>query len=126
MTRPRLAAFSMAVIFSCHWLLCYISLPTVKNKKYRKHSGLCRAVDQENPLYSLQHEGNTGCIDLRNPERRRWVGWCGGGVWRFQPGRLRGQGWRTGGRKEILHTRKWKVFKQNLDLHPRLLEVNSI
>ena len=102
-TQPRLAAF----LNGCDLYLSLASLLYVSHNRLKKknHSGLCRAVEQENSLYFLQHEGNTDCT--RPPECREGtvVGWCGGGVWMkaIQPRALAEgcRGWRAGGERRF-------------------------
>ena len=85
-TQPRLDAFLNGYdLYLSLASLLYIS-PNGLKKNTTKNTGLCRAVDQENPLYFLQHEGNTDCTSPPESGEGTVVGWCGGGVWRFSPG----------------------------------------
>ena len=127
-TQPRLAAF----LNGCD---LYLSLASLL---YVSHNRLKNIYIQQNTLWPMQ-----GCWTRKLPLlsaawRKHWLYHAsrmqrgdGSGVvwWRGldEGDSAQGPGWRMSGveswrREEILHTCKWQVFKQNLDLHPRLLK----
>lgn len=118
-TQPRLDAFLNG--YDLYLSLASLS-QRVKKKIQQKTLVYAGLLTKKTPFTFCSMKETLTVPVLRNPERGQW--W--GGVVEGSGDSAQGPRWGVSGmesrrREEILHTRNWKVFKQNLDLHPRLL-----